>query len=379
MDAFITLLRSAITGTNETADLADVDYEVLYSLSKSHDLAHIVYCELEKRDQLPEGEILTKFKHQNDRAVFRHARRMMAIAQIREMLEAAKIPFVLLKGAVLMDLYPEPWMRTSSDVDVLVHPEHLQDACHVFKNAGWIRSGESENEYSFMTPYHYHVELHDSIVEALYFSDAAHLFDDVWTYTYAKDTGSSELFLCDEMFYFYQIAHMAKHFKHGGCGVRTVLDVWLLNHGAEVRSSERNALLIKGGLHVFDDKIKALSEIWFSNAPNDSCSAAIADYIMNGGVYGTAEHAIAIKKANQESRFRYYCKRIFVPYGSMKYMFPVLKKFPPFLPFCWVIRWFRLLNPAKFKKAVHEIKTEKRVNVEDNSCIETLMKDLGLE
>lgn len=106
VDTFISLLRSAVIQTNEEIDLADINYETLFSISKFHDLAHIVYYELNRRNALPKDEILAKFKQQYNMAILRHVKRMMAIEQIREILEKARIPFVLLKGAVLIDLYP---------------------------------------------------------------------------------------------------------------------------------------------------------------------------------------------------------------------------------------------------------------------------------
>ena len=41
-------------------------------------------------------------------------------------LEKAQIPFVPLKGSVIRKYYPEAWMRTSSDIDVLVHKEDVE-------------------------------------------------------------------------------------------------------------------------------------------------------------------------------------------------------------------------------------------------------------
>ena len=48
--------------------------------------------------------------------------------RVRKCLEEAEIPFILLKGAVVRDFYPEAWMRTSSDIDVLVPRGELSHA-----------------------------------------------------------------------------------------------------------------------------------------------------------------------------------------------------------------------------------------------------------
>ena len=60
INAFITLLRSAVMGTNEDIDLSDLNWESLYSLAKFHDLAHIVFYRLNQCKALGEGEIFRK-------------------------------------------------------------------------------------------------------------------------------------------------------------------------------------------------------------------------------------------------------------------------------------------------------------------------------
>ena len=96
VDTFIALLRSAMTGTKEEIDLAAVDYEALFSLSKFHDLAHIIYYELERKNAPRENEVLQKFKQQYDCALARHAYKDIAISHIRTIFEAAGFPFVFL-------------------------------------------------------------------------------------------------------------------------------------------------------------------------------------------------------------------------------------------------------------------------------------------
>ena len=97
IETFIALLRSAVTCTNEEIDLADINYEALFSLAKFHDLAHIVYAELNKRIEHWEGDIYRKFRQQYDMALYRCIKRDLAIEQLQEALENASIPFALLK------------------------------------------------------------------------------------------------------------------------------------------------------------------------------------------------------------------------------------------------------------------------------------------
>lgn len=377
-DTFIALLRSVVTGASEKTDLADVNFEALFALSKFHDLAHIVYYELERRNALPEGDVLTKFKQQYDMAILRHVRRMMTITQIREILEKARIPFILLKGAVLMDLYPEPWMRTSSDVDVLVHEEDLAKAEELFVNAGMERKHEGQYDVSLFSQTNYHIELHYTMLEGFISDQHREVLKNVWLCSACKQNGMAEHVMNGEMFYFYHIAHMAKHFRNGGNGVRTILDTWLLHHRIDFDAARRNALIAEGGLKTFDENAKALSEFWFSHASVCAVNGDFADYIVKGGIYGTFDRYVMVQKKKAGNRFTYYWKRIFPPYNRIKHSYPILKKIPVLLPFYWIIRWFRFLNPAKRKYALQEIKTEKNINADDSAHIESLMRDLEI-
>ena len=60
----------------------------------------------------------------------------------------------------------------------------------------------------------------------------------IWDTAVSAGPGSHRLLLADEMFYFYHIAHMVKHFEVGGCGIRPFLDLWIMNHRMEHWYSE---------------------------------------------------------------------------------------------------------------------------------------------
>ena len=62
------------------------------------------------------------------------------------------------------------------------------------------------------------------------------------------------------------------------------------------------------------------------------------------------------EKGSGNIKFRYVLKRMFLPLSSMKTIFPVLKKLPFLLPFCWIIR----LVSAVFKKG-KKVKTEIKI------------------
>ena len=156
------------------------------------------------------------------------------------------------------------------------------------------------------------------------------------------------------------------------------MDLWLLNHKTEFDKERRDALLAQSGLAEFAAQSVALSEKWFSEQSDKIVSSEFEDYIFRGGLYGSLEHNVALRKSRHKNRFSYYLKRVFLPYKSMKYTYPSLKKCPVLLPVFWVVRWCKLLNPAVRRRARTEIKTEQSVSPGDRARIESLMDQLGL-
>lgn len=60
------------------------------------------------------------------RVVYCYKRMNYEYEQVCDALEKAEIPFIPLKGVVIREYYPEPWMRTSCDIDILVREKNLK-------------------------------------------------------------------------------------------------------------------------------------------------------------------------------------------------------------------------------------------------------------
>jgi hypothetical protein len=81
----------------------------------------------------------------------------------------------------------------------------------------------------------------------------------------------------------------------------------------------------------------------FTEKKQDSFSELVLKYIFSGGVFGSQENNIAVEKT-KVNVVGYTLKRLFLPYKSMVIAYPILKKVPVLLPFCWIARGFRLFS-----------------------------------
>ena len=126
----------------------------LYVLAKRHDLAHFVGYVISKHELSFDEQALEKFEEEQHVAVYRYENIRFELSEIRATFEKANIPFVPLKGAKLRALYPQPWLRTSCDIDVLVHEEDLPRAIKALtEEQGYAQHGKKEyHDVSLFAP-----------------------------------------------------------------------------------------------------------------------------------------------------------------------------------------------------------------------------------
>ena len=222
--------------------------EKVYKLADAHDLAHLAGQSLSQLGLLGEDEVSQKFKKKAMQAAYRYVQVNFEYEQACVAFEQAKIPFIPLKGSVLRVYYPEPWMRTSSDIDILVKPEDLETAAAMLvEKLGYQAGKKDEHDIPMRSKTGFLLELHYDTMEERHAKGKRYkMLERIWDYAAPREEGSCHYYLADDMFYFFHIAHMAKHFEMGGCGIRTFLDIWILNHRMEFDPAARNALLEEG-------------------------------------------------------------------------------------------------------------------------------------
>lgn len=377
----MTLLRNQVCGCkHQLAHMPAEQLEKLYALAKRHDLAHIAGQELATQKLLGDDEISQKLKDSAKQAVYRYVLLSHELGQICRVLESASIAFIPLKGSVLRDMYPTPWMRTSCDIDILVHESILEQATQLLAEKLEYTIGEKwGHDRSLYSPSGVHLELHYAVIEDTQVVGSQVVLDHFWDSATPCAGYQFHHRVSDEMFYFFHIAHMAKHVHSGGCGIRPFLDLWILNHKVEHSKENRNALLREGGLLDFAIAAEKLSERWFSEQHDDDAYTDLFEsYILDGGVYGTLKNSVFMRRANTHG-VQYILSRIFVNKDFLTLMFPVLEKHPWLEPFCQVARWIKLLFDGRFRVAACELQVNANISQAETQAIQTLQKYLGME
>lgn len=350
----------------------------VYHLSASHDLAHLAAHALESMN-ISDSEILNKFKAAKSQAIYRYMRQDYEFHRICDTLEQGKIPFIPLKGAVLRELYPEPWMRTSVDLDILVHPEDVARAANILEaTLSYEMDGRATHDVSLQTPGGAHIELHFDLVEEGRANSAKDVLDKIWGTALLRDGSGFWHELPDAPLYFYHIAHMVKHFEVGGCGIRSFMDLWLLENNVSGDPIQRSILLEKAGLLQFAQTAVKLSHVWLGCEAPDDLSQRLEQFILQGGTFGSASNRVALNQQNRGGKLAYIISRIFIPYEKLKRYYPIVVKYRWLTPFMQVRRWFMLLKPDVARMAQRELAANNDLTKQDAEKVSKLLNDIGL-
>lgn len=365
------LLAEEVFGTECKKNVDEGSAERLYSMSKAHDLAHLLASPFERRGISHAG-----CEKQEMTAIYRYELSRHELASICRILTKASVPHMLLKGSVIRDLYPKPYLRTSCDIDLLVREDDLTRAVEVLvKELGYTAEKDPAfHDLSLHSKSGVHLELHFSLKEHSLPMDE--VLETVWDHavlregmTYVQDT---------EFLIFHTVAHMAYHFSHGGCGIRPFMDLRLLEQSATFEKEELLALCRRAGLEAFYRNALLLGEVWFGNASHTALTAKMEAYLLRGGVYGSTENHVALERQRAGGKLRYAFRRIWMPKEQLRLRYPKMKKSPLLIPWYQIRRWAEIVFRGRLKHAADEMRANREISYKASAATDGMMKELGL-
>ena len=340
------LLSSVLNGTEPKAMPKDISLEELYGFQRSQDVTNMAYVALKKL-----GFSQTELKEYQDDYklnILREARFELAGQQAYAELEKAEIPFIPLKGVVVKNLYPNPSLRTFTDVDIFIGDKG-EEVKALMLSLGYEWKFE-DNVDAYTKKPSLHFEMH----RELFMDDKSFkwYFDDPFSRAELYGDKKYQHKLSDEDMFIYIFAHMHKHFTYGGCGLRMFMDLYVMTKRCRLDFDYIRSELKKIGLEAFLEIVLKVNAFLFDGAEATEDLLSIADYIFNNGTFGTEEnkHMLYLVKDTDEfaeekkgSKFRYFTERWQLTWPKMKEQFPILGKLPFLLPFFYIFKLFRAL------------------------------------
>ena len=154
--------------------------------------------------------------------------------------------------------------------------------------------------------------------------------------------------------------------------------MWILDSVQNSKKEAIDELLAQGQLLKFAESARKLSRIWFNNEQYDSVSKQMEDYIIRGGVYGNAENRIMVHQQRKGGRIKYALSKIFVPYDTIKFHYPILQKHRWLTPVMEVRRWCKLVFCGHLRRSVKDLKYSNNLTADEAITTQKFLSDIGL-
>lgn len=368
----VELLRCALHDTVPSEKPEELSWESIYALAKRHSVSALAYRAVQRGNVRLPAALAGEWEGQNAKLLAKYINQEYELAHLCETFAQEEIPYMPLKGSCIRHLFPSPELREMCDLDILVPCESEERTHQIMLGEGYsfIEDHTTSNNREYHKAPYLNVEIHTALYPQEY-SESAY-FNKVWLR--AECSGGFSYKLPWDDFFIFAVAHTYKHYYLMGTGIRSVLDIYVME---EALKSQLNKAYIRAELKklkmlAFYDALREMASFLFSGKETALSDAAenMMKYILGGSTYGTnlglgqnsVSRYMRSGKGLRRAKVHAVIHMLFPPKGEMLHMYPVLKKASFLLPLCWVARWFRVLfsKPKKVLKFFGNIKKAKK-------------------
>ena len=353
---FISLLSSYVNRTSPKGEA--VDFGELFRIAQTNDLGGIIATQLKKVDSQfqPYGDIKSHFNQVLGYTVKNSALRETAYILTKQFLNTLEVKHIFVKGVHIKDYYPDPEMRTSGDIDVIVEPASIEKLHKAAKEQGIKITNYVSNMLSLKIN-SVDLEIHaDADVMTDYFDSIFEIAEKVGEFEYILNE-------YDELLYV--LCHLAKHLAYTGAGIRMLLDIDLCIRGIDAFSIDKFiALCDKAGVRKTTEVLLSLCNIWFNTPVARLCEIDgelinnLVYVFIDCGSFGYEISNIPTKYLNENnSKAKVLFKMAFPDKRHLKLLYPYYNSHPFLYPIARINRLYDGLFKRKnqTKKVINEI------------------------
>lgn len=355
----IYLLTCALHNNIPSEKPLECSWGVLYDIAKKNNVDSTISPAIQNYEyDIPE-EIAKSWKAAKNMTLYRQLRFDMEREEILRKMEENGISYLLLKGILVANYYPIPGMRWFCDNDILygyVEPNsnggyrfkgnseseqkqgiHVSEEvlCSVMEKLGYTAEhiGGTHDAY-YKAPF-FNFELHHRLVNPQ--SEAEAYYRNPWERALQQENNPLRYYFSDEDEYIYLITHAHKHFSHAGCGIRTLVDEYVIlqkktsmnwNYIRDelklLKLDTFEIQLREAALHAFSEDEQPTEEEW-----------NMIYFMLGCGTYGTLENRVnqkleeiqkAQKKGKVSARWKYVKERFVLTEQQMEDAYPFFYK-----------------------------------------------------
>lgn len=372
------IIRSVITeGFTFPNDisLSSEDCETILLFSQRQSIFPLIYQGIKSINCHDYDTVLKKWETVFLKYKYNFVQKDNSLSVISNTFEKNRISYILLKGAVVRSLYPQKWMRTSSDIDVLVHESDLERAINVLEHNTDFKSigNRSYHDVSLINR-RIHLELHFSIKENI--SNIDQILEKTWEYAIQSVPGY-RYDLTPEFQIFYTLAHINHHITNSGIGIRPFIDLWLLVNKTSFDHTILQRILSQTSLQVFFDQSMLLANSWMTNAEQSETTKMFESYCLKGGALGNREDSLLSRQRNHR-KYNYIFHRVFATRELLQEEYPELRTKPNRLFYYQIKRWKRLSKKQKRINALNEVSNVRKTKKESIEAYNDFLNRIGL-
>lgn len=359
---FLSTIKDYICGCKTEAK--DVDWQIVYSYSQSHQLTAIIYYQC--KNFIPDP-ISDSFKSAGLSTIYSNINRRKITDDLMSTLKESGISCFLIKGFDIANFYPNWQYRTMGDTDIVV--DDLERAHGVLLGEGFRNiSKNKDREYQY-SKQNMEFELHDRLV----YEEAINLDSTTEFLNNYKDYVSNGRM--DDSFHFiFVLNHLRKHFMNSGVGFRQFVDVAvLIKNDDKINWIWIENKLIEIGLLPFARTVFYYIERWFGvKAPIEAGSVseevyeASTRYVFENGVFGfdneenkgfLASNTVRKDKNQKFAMTKTAMQNVFPGYHDLirSECYSFLKGKPILLPVAWIYRFGRVIKNKRFSEGRTQI------------------------
>ena len=375
-DVFLYLVGCSINQrAPQEAMLTGMDWAYLLKLAKMHSLVSVVGYAIEKTAVFEQAdpEIRKEWREAKEKAVRKTLMLDTERAALISEFEKQKIWYMPLKGIILKDYYPRFGMREMSDNDILFDSQKRMEVKAIFEGRGYkVKGFNHSNHDSYEKAPVLYYEMHVDLFHKETYPDLAAKYQNVREILIKDDNNGYGYHMSNEDYYVFVIAHAYKHYSKGGTGIRTLTDIYVLNHhlGEQLNWDYVNQELASLGVLDYEQNSKTLAEKVF-NHPSPLSDTMLSEaeqqmlcYYLGSSTYGNINNRVGHELHSMENaegnisfqtKVRYIMRRLFPNRDRLGQRYPIVDKCPAIIPFLWIWR-IVFKGVKKSSQFMHELK-----------------------
>lgn len=233
---YVLYLFSCASKGEKVEIIKDIDIKEIYNISINHGIWNIVFLTIKQlyKNQKTifnlNEELFNQYDFSFMQSLSKNVVKWNRLPEVFKKITSSGIDVCLLKGLTLGTLYNEPYSRSTTDIDLLIHPENEKEVCEILESQGfnvmyrWEGSHHTKCTRADIGLLEIHTQLYDKEVQKLWFG-----MNEIQNYNY--DEFEFDNLTCKQLNstdgLIFNFLHFVKHYIAGLVTVKQLMDIML--------------------------------------------------------------------------------------------------------------------------------------------------------